>query len=85
MEEFKKEVKLNAIKAAKEKAEYLTKAVNQNIGRSIFIQEVDGYDMNANTSYMYEARSYASDSKEVDIDFEKIKLEYSILVRFELK
>ncbi|MBI1766791.1 MAG: SIMPL domain-containing protein [Bacteroidetes bacterium] len=87
IEEFRREIKINAIKAAKDKAEYLTKAVNQSIGRAILIQELNRYDLNlnANTSYRYAARAYDSIDKEIDIDFEKIKLEYSILVRFELK
>lgn len=93
IEQFRKEVKINAIKAAKDKAEGLTAAINQTIGKALFIQEADylnpyllsnslqgrvaGVQIRGNTS------SYESSVSE--IEFEKIKLEYAILVRFELK
>lgn len=82
--EFRKEVKINAIKAGKEKAEALTKAVGQNIGRAIFIQEVDGNFYDSKANYV-RGELYYKDGGGVDLDFEKIKLEYTILVRFELK
>ncbi len=89
IEEYRKEVKGNAIKAAREKADYLAKTVNQGIGRALLIQESDRFPLNltANTIHNYagEARTYDSIGGQVDLDFEKIKLEYSILVRFELK
>jgi len=93
IEQYRKEVKINAIKAAKDKAEGLTAALNQTIGKALFIQEADylnpyllsnslqgrvaGVQIRGNSS------SYESSVPE--IEFEKIKLEYSILVRFELK
>lgn len=40
IEQFRKDVKVNAIKAAKEKAEYLASALNQTIGKAIYIQEL---------------------------------------------
>ena len=42
IQKYRKEVKIEAIKAAKEKAESLANAIGQNIGRAIFIQELDG-------------------------------------------
>jgi uncharacterized protein YggE len=89
IEEFRKELKINAIKAAREKAEFLTKAINQNIGRAVYIQELENGTIlygAANSISLRRVSSYQSEAKqEVDVDFEKIKLEYSILTRFELK
>jgi len=89
MEEFRKDVKINAIKAAKDKAEYLAKAVSQNIGRAIFIQEINAYplDLRANSNTVLQDYNSGADKigGGLDIDFEKIKVEHSILVRFELK
>lgn len=87
MLEYRRELKINAIKAAKEKAEGLTKAINQNIGRAIFIQELENLPVfTSNNIRVRGVASYASEAKqEVDVDFEKIKLEYAILTRFELK
>lgn len=89
MEEFRKDVKINAIKAAKDKAEYLTKAVSQNIGRAIFIQEINAYPIDSRENSNTVLQDYYSGADKIggglDIDFEKIKVEHSILVRFELK
>lgn len=91
IENFRKEVKIDAIKAAKNKAESLAAALNQSIGRAIYIQEVEYNFGNAvpgaSNSIMIRGVSSLTDDSNVqpDIDFEKIKIEYSILCRFELK
>jgi uncharacterized protein YggE len=95
IEQFRKEVKINAIKAAKDKAESLAGSINQTIGRAIYVQEIDY--MNPYLSSALQGRaagvnvrirgasSLSSDSSTPEIEFEKINLQYSILVRFELK
>ncbi|MCB8964072.1 MAG: SIMPL domain-containing protein [Bacteroidales bacterium] len=88
MEEFRKETKVNAIKSAKQKAEFLAIAVDQNIGKALYIQELDNFGQFPRTtnSIMIRGKSSMYGSKaELDVDFEKIKIEYSILCRFELK
>jgi uncharacterized protein YggE len=96
IEQFRKEVKINAIKAAKDKAESLAIAVNQTIGKALFIQEADfsnpsltanplqGMVSGLNVN-LRGASNYSNDTSNQDIEFEKINLGYSILVRFELK
>ena len=92
--QFRKDVKMDAIKAAKEKAEFLTSSINQSIGRAIFIQELDNQYLSnvmSNTVSGVNVRIRGSSSLDQnessmpDIEFEKITIEYSILVRFELK
>lgn len=95
IQEYKKEVKINAIKAAQEKANSLAVAINQTIGRAIFIQEIDNSTLNYSTGHLSKtagimirgANSITSinNSYQPEIDFEKIKLDYSVMVRFELK
>lgn len=90
IEKFRKEVKINAIKAAKEKAQDLAIAIGQNIGRAIHIQEQEnnyrgGTQGNANIIIRGANSLYGSRSTEPEIDFEKIRLEYSIVCKFELK
>lgn len=94
IEKFRKEVKINAIKAAKDKAESLTVSLNQAIGRAIYIQELENpYFANAlqgrvagmNVRMKSAALGSSDDSSAPDVEFEKINLQYSILVRFELK
>jgi hypothetical protein len=96
IEQFRKEVKINAIKAAKDKAESLAIAVNQTIGKALFIQEADfsnpsltanplqGMVSGLNVN-LRGTSNYSNDTSNQDFEFEKINLGYSILVRFELK
>lgn len=88
IEQFRREVKINAITAAKTKAESLAQAINQAIGRAIYIQELDNISNDNRTSNSISIRGsnsiYGSNAP-IDIDFEKIKIEFSILCRFELK
>jgi len=92
IENYRKEVKVDAIKAAKDKAQSLVTAINQSVGRAIYIQEVEqnfrnGLPGTSNSIMIRGVASgiYGSKAPEPDIDFEKIKIEYSILCRFELK
>jgi len=90
--DYRKEVKVNAIKAAKEKAEALTTAINQTIGRAIYINEnsspdytpLRGQYLNMSVQMSTE-QPPAEEKAEPDIQFEKIKIEYTVFVRFELK
>jgi uncharacterized protein len=87
MEKFKKEVKVNAIKIGKENAASLAEAIGQTVGRALYIRENEPfYPIQANT-IMVRAKGIAMDESytEPDLEFEKIKLEYSVQVFFELK
>ena len=90
MEQFRREVKINAVKIAKEKAVAMASAIGQTAGKAIYIQEVD-FGNNA----MYTGRMAGLDSNVrmkvssadiavPDIEFEKIKLEYQVNAKFEL-
>lgn len=92
IQEYRKEVKINAIKAAQNKASSLAIAINQTIGKAIYIQEFENNYINSLSGKVagIQVRSAnsitsSSNSFEPDIEFEKIKLDYSIMVRFELK
>lgn len=90
IEDYRKEVKVDAIKAAREKAELLTQSINQELGRALYVKELEnsvGYNPGASNSIRISGASsiYGSSSPDLGIDFEKIKLDYSILCRFELK
>jgi uncharacterized protein YggE len=91
IEKYRKEVKVAAIKAAKDKSEALASAIGQSIGKAIFIQELENDyrtgvpGSNSNIIVRGSSPIYGSRAQEPEIDFEKIKLDYSILCRFELK
>lgn len=94
IQKFRTEVKIMAVKAAKEKAILLTNAIDQNIGKAIYIQEMNNQVYNALqgrvaglSNIVVTGYGYSDKSKmeQPEIEFEKIKLEYSILARFEIK
>ena len=88
MEQFRREVKVSAIKAAKEKALELTQAIGQTAGRALFIREIDMPSYRPSTANVM-IRGYSnSGSGKIaapEMDFEKIKIEYSVQCYFELK
>lgn len=88
IEGLKKELKIKALQAAKDKATYLVQAIGSQLGGIIDIQELN------NESYpqpMYRAnmamRSAVADVQTAapDIDFKKIKLSYTMNTVFEIK
>lgn len=89
-EEFKKQVKINALKAAKEKAAYLLEAVDQKLGQALEIHELEEnaiypqpmYKANMRTFAVAEAADGVQDS---DIQFQKIKISYKMQAAFEIK
>lgn len=90
IERFRREVKVNAVKAAKEKAVDLAKAVDQQAGRALYIYEYPSNEvfpvrLASVSNVATEVYDQADGGQEPVVDFEKIKLEYSILARFELK
>jgi len=95
--DFTKENRIKAVKAAKDKAEYLLLAVSKLIGDPISIIEtnnsVEGNPYNYNSRYAgnvaqsYNSRSISDFSESVsdDISIKKIKLKASFLVKYEIK
>jgi uncharacterized protein len=86
IEKLRREVKINAVKAAKEKAIALTQAIGQTIGRALYINEINSQPWQAN---MYENKVMNSNQELGEdkdfLDFQKIKLKSSFTIRFELK
>ena len=84
IESFKKEVKVNAITAAKSKAEYLSAAINQTIGKAILINELNTNNFYglANNVQLLESREQQGSNQ---YEFGNIILTESVEVYFELK
>lgn len=94
IDKYELEVKVEAMKSAQEKAKAIATSINQDIGRAILIQEnpnfvrvdnalqgrVAGIQIRGVSSL-----KQSSNVGEANIEFEKIKLEYNIIARFELK
>ncbi len=91
LREFKKKNRIAAIKAAKEKANYLLKAINANTGKPLKVNETehqlqDFAQLNhLNVRAEYGSISKVKSYKKDVVQFENIKLTSSIYVIFEIK
>lgn len=91
MPEFRKQLKIQAIKAAKDKGIYLTEAIGEKLGSAIKINEPDApVAMKENSRSRSNAQlnnNVALDEvndKKPEIDFKKIKLRFEVNVIFAL-
>lgn len=92
MDSLRKEVKILAIKAAKDKADYLLTAIGEQTGKPLIIREED---ILTNQAYSNVARGvsienagYYERNKDKDgneIQFQKIKIKASIYIKFSIK
>lgn len=83
IEEYRQQVKINAIKVAKQKAEVLCSAVGQKAGRALFIQEQNfATPMYNYSNVMLKQADGASEA--ADLNFENLKVEATVLCRFEI-
>jgi len=90
MEELRKKLKIEAVRAAKEKAAYLAEAIDEKIGVAVTINE----PMEYYTPYVQNfrlankamvAESAVADAGAAPVDFKKIKLKYDVTVVFSLQ
>ena len=89
--DFRKTVKINALKAAKEKADYLLESIGKKVGNPLEIGEIEDYTSDIILPVAYKSRvAYvqleAADSG-IDYSFdniENIKLKYSIKTKYEI-
>ena len=84
MDELRKEVRINAIKAAKDKATYLLEAIGQQPGKPLIVREDPGMPYRG---YIYSNVSFDADKMggQEEIDFRKIKIQFSYYVKYEIK
>lgn len=92
MPEFRKQLKIEAIKAAKEKGIYLTQAIDEKLGEAITIREPDEYNVFARDNRMANGfvQSNITASNDGSItsqatDFKKMRLRYEVEILFALK
>lgn len=87
--EFKKQLKIQAVKSAKDKANYLAEAINEKVGEAITINEPN--ETSTFPQPMYSNRMMKAQLDEAiispmaPIDFKKIKLQFEVSVVFALK
>lgn len=90
----RRETKIEAIKAAKAKAEYLLEAVGEHIGKAVYIQEIAEETPRTGVYANYSANVVANTTRTVgglydsgndQLSFAQIKLRYVIVARFEIE
>jgi uncharacterized protein len=87
---LRKQVKMMAVQAAKEKAGYLLEAIGESVGKPLFIQERETYDEFQPLRKAAMMVNVTMDAAEKEpslpeLSFQKIKLKYSVFARFAIK
>ncbi len=89
-EEFRKQVKINALKAAKDKASYLLESINEKIGEVIEIREGEDnyYYPQIAQQRNFKVMAMAADEaapQEPSLEYQKIKISYRMVAVFRIK
>ncbi len=87
MDELELELKTRAVKKAVKKAKALTKPLGQKVGAAIHIVDNSQYYPRYNQAPMMEMKAVAADmgnAQPLNLDFEKIKVETTVNVKFAL-
>ena len=99
IEKLRREAKVQALKTAKEKAEDYTKAIDQKIGKALYIEEVDSRNLGVNSLYNNafnlenqtirirgagSVNSYKSKDFNFTLELQNISITASVLARFEV-
>lgn len=92
MERLRRETKILAIKAAKEKAEYLLTSIGERPGKAVYVKEIeqrgnvslDGVSSNSMSSNFSVGRGVTSEP-EPDLSFAQIRIRFVIDAKFEIE
>ena len=91
---FRRETKIEAIKAAKSKAEYLLSAIGERPGKAVFVQEgaeetprseYSNYSANVTSNTIGRGAFNAADKNDDSLSFSQIKVRFVVLARFEIE
>jgi uncharacterized protein YggE len=88
LQQIRKDLKIQAIKAAKEKAQYLASAIDEQVGVAVTINEPGEVFIpmyaNMRSNKMMTAQEVGQ-TDQAEVDFTKIKYKYEVTVVFALK
>lgn len=91
---FRKETKMQAVKAAKAKAEYMLGAIGERVGKAVYVKEVEDNDQRyisggvLNVNGRSNSNNFIADGQDTStnvLTFSQIKLRYEVLARFEIE
>lgn len=83
--DLRRDLKIKALQAAREKAAYLLTSINEKLGGAIEIQEIDNEPVGrVYSNMMFKSAMAADAAPQGDVDFKKIKLSYQVRAVFEI-
>jgi len=84
--ELRRDLKIKALQAAREKATYLLTSIGEKLGGAIDIQDIDNEPINQPVRYNMAFKVAQADgvAEQSDVDFKKIKLNYQVRAVFEI-
>ncbi|MBX3252806.1 MAG: SIMPL domain-containing protein [Chitinophagaceae bacterium] len=92
IEEFRRQLKIQAVKAAKEKAIYLSEAIGEKAGAAVTIQEPVDHsvvpvfrNLAVSNVMLRGVEAYDNNQSEPSVDFKKIKLRFEVNAVFALQ
>jgi len=96
IQQFRRDLKIRAIKAAKEKGDYLVTAIDEKIGQALTIDEpaepeirpyyyYNPYAVRGMAGYENVSLDSVAVPQQAEVDFKKIKLRFEVNVTFALK
>jgi len=86
LQDYRKEVKILALKAAKDKARYLLESIDQKVGNALEIIEESNTNASSMGSNVYANASYKSTTESNhNISIKPIMVKFSIKAKFEIK
>lgn len=93
--EYRRQLKIQAVKAAKEKANYLAESVNEKVGEAITIEEPQEYAASDVSNNIYKSNISMLENVNIkaesygiangSVDYRKIKLRFEVKVLYALK
>lgn len=83
--ELRKEVRINAIKAAKDKATYLLEAIGEQPGKPLVITEENNSYITQNQIFSNTVNRYEAVAPVEEVDFQKIRIKFSYYVKYSIK
>lgn len=86
--EYRKTIKQDALKNAREKAIYMCDAIGEKVGGAIYIEEVNNevyYPPMGKAMMMATTNAAADNMETTSTEFQKIKIRYEVRAEFEIK
>lgn len=88
MEDYRKDIKIKALQAAKAKAQYLCESIGEKLGEALYIKEIEQGDYHPpmmERALMSNMAMDAGPTANEGLNFQKIKIRYEMLAQFAIQ